>query len=86
MVRAMTSRVEIVRLGGKDKDGEKRDTISLDFDTLPVQRRRCSERCTAIMCALGGEMTMMMMTTIVPLNNEYEDPYDRDERRGENLD
>ena len=32
LVRAMTSRVEIVHLGGKN--GDYKDTVSLDFDTL----------------------------------------------------
>ena len=81
LVRAMTSRVEIVHLGGKDKDGEYRDTISLDFDTLTKYKGdgKCREvHCNNLCIGWRDDDDDDDYAS----DHEYEDPDERDERRG----
>ena len=79
LVRAMTSRVEIVHLGGKDKDGEYRDSISLDFDTLT--KYKGDGKCREVHCnhvCIGWRDDDDDDAS----DHDYEDPDERDERRG----
>ena len=81
LVRAMTSRVEIVHLGGKD--GEYKDTISLDFDTLTKYKGngKCREVHCNHMC-IGWRDDDYFDDVDGSFDYEYEDPIEHHERRG----
>merc|ERR1719239_170291 len=79
----MTSRVEIVHLGGKDKDGEYRDSGTLYFDTLT--KYKGDGKCREVHCnhvCIGWRDDDDDDDDYSTSDYEYEDPYDRDERRG----